>query len=166
MPHLNNPVVTNPNLEITRKTADETVNNSAVMQDDDELIHALNANEIVYFRFILWITGNAGNDIEVGVVAPAGSTLRWGVCGKEGAGTTPGMLGYTTTGTTHPDARDGTETLAMGTGGANVQGCTVEGVCINGATAGNLKLQWAQDTAGANDTKVLANSCLLVYRLS
>jgi hypothetical protein len=36
-------------VQIIRKTADETVNNSAVLQNDDELLFPIGANEVLVF---------------------------------------------------------------------------------------------------------------------
>ena len=40
----------------------------------------------------------------------------------------------------------------------------LSGIVINGGTAGNLQLQWAQQTATAVNTKVLTNSYLTAWR--
>ena len=38
-------------------------------------------------------------------------------------------------------------------------------VIVNGATAGNVQLQWSQKIAEATDTKILANSFIMAHKL-
>ena len=40
------------------------------------------------------------------------------------------------------------------------------GVISNAGTAGNLQLQWAQDTAEVSDTRVITDSYILAHRLA
>ena len=55
--------------------------------------------------------------------------------------------------------------LLIGTDDALSSMVLVKGTCVNGGTAGNLQLQWAQNTLTSGDTKVLANSKLKVGRI-
>ena len=49
------------------KTADETVNNSIAVQDDNHLSFSIAANEIWEFRIVLIHIGNATADLKVAV---------------------------------------------------------------------------------------------------
>ena len=62
---------------IVTKSSDEVVNNSATLQDDDELKFAVSANEKWFSRlFLIWTSGTTP-DLKVGFTAPSGSTIRW-----------------------------------------------------------------------------------------
>ncbi|MBI4496319.1 MAG: hypothetical protein HY689_00235 [Chloroflexi bacterium] len=142
--------------QIVRKTSDETVNNSNTLQNDDELFHALAANEVWEFRCLILRSYTDGTpDIKVAFTVPTGATLTWRtVTRAAGSATTD-------------------ETPVGASGSAASQESIVspmlmvlEGLVINGANAGNLQLQWAQNTAHASDTKVLANSVLILHQLA
>ena len=63
---LHNPITNFADLldtKVIRKSADETVNNSTTLQDDDELLFPIAANEVWYFEFFLLIQSSA--DMEV-----------------------------------------------------------------------------------------------------
>ena len=136
---------------IVRKTANETVNNSSVLQNDDHLLKALAANEVWLFEAVLWYTSGATPDIKLAWTVPAGATLAWSTLnGVNAAGASwEGGAAESTSGT----ARDFAS-------GAGTRLTHVVGYVANGATAGNLQLQWAQNTANASDTIMLANSIL------
>ena len=55
--------------------------------------------------------------------------------------------------------------LDMGAGAGVGVMIVINAVVINGATAGNVQLQWAQNTAEVSNTKVLANSCICAVKL-
>ena len=95
-----------------RKTADETVNNSTTLQNDDHLQLALAANDIYLVElFLLQQSPSLNSDFKCGWSYPAACT-------------------------------------------------------INGANAGTLIFQWAQNTATVEDTKVLTNSYLIACKLN
>jgi hypothetical protein len=143
-------------MTIVRKTADETVNNSAVLQNDDDLLLPIGANEIWRFEFVIYGISNATADFKYSLVGPAASNVRWEFTGENESATV--VSWNFLAGGVAVAARgfaDGSHTLNI-----------LRGVIINGANAGNLQLQWAQNTADASDTKVFANSCLLATRLA
>jgi hypothetical protein len=139
--------------KIVRKTADETVNNSDVFQDDNHLLLALGANEVWYIdAFLLTSSASSGTpDLKYNATVPAGATIY-----------------------TRSIATNATGTLAeieSGSGGTflgdtNVRFKSIHFVVINGANAGNFQLQWAQNTATAEDTKILTNSVLFGHKVA
>ena len=152
---------------IVPKTADETVNNSAVLQNDDHLLLAIAANEVWLVEVTLLIQGASANaDFKCGWAYPTGCTIKWGHLAKDtaaasGSGFMPSGGALTT------PIVIATETSVLVTGLANIIcGAVYRAIVINGATAGTLNLQWAQNTATAEDTKVLANSCLIAHKLA
>jgi hypothetical protein len=143
---------------VVRKTADETVNNSAVLQNDDHLFFPVAANEVWSFEAILICVGASVNaDFQFTFTGPAGATGGWQArmnTGGVAVATSPALaLGLGTA-------------LPLG-GRAGVGGFFVEllGYIANGTTAGNLRLQWAQNTATPEDNKILTNSFLRERRL-
>ena len=138
-----------------RKTADEIVNNSTTLQNDDALLAALVANEVVAFQCAIHLTSGVTPDIKVAFTVPSGATLRWGMTGNADPSTNQTSVGAT-----------GTGILGHAAGVTLPGHLLLSGTVVNGANAGNLQLQWAQNTADASDTTVLANSWLRVDRIS
>jgi hypothetical protein len=143
--------------KIVRKSANETVNNSAALQDDDELLLALAANEVWEFEALVDYDSGTTPDFKVAFTVPVGATLRWASPGcSDGSGTIYGGSQVTSSGGTRAFIGTGVGTLIL---------ARLVGKVINGANAGNLQLQWAQSTAAGSDTTVHANSTLKCWRL-
>lgn len=151
---------------VALKTADETVNNSSTLQNDDHLLFSAAANKIYRFDLYLILQGASGagtDDIKFGWSAPVGCSVYWGVPGTPASAAD----GIQPTGTgTNPIANQGvTATPSYGMG--NVTYLTkFEGIVLNGANAGTVNFQWAQSIAGARDLKVLTGSVLLYQLLN
>lgn len=143
--------------KVVRKTADETVNNSVTLQNDDELLLAMAANEIWEFRLYLIVDSSAVADFKIGWAVPAGCTLKWAANQFD-----------TTLNNVVRMAQVESETQGIGSPGVTRHDliAVVHGLAINGANAGNLQLQWAQNTAEASNTVLKANSCLIGTKLA
>lgn len=130
------------------KEANETVNNSNTLQDDDELLFAVAANEVWQFEGVLALSTNATPDFQLTFTGPAGAV-----------GSFTAIYGDVASG--NVDAGSGGLANAVGLASANA-GAMVRfwGGIHNGANAGNLTLRWAQLTADASATTVLAGSYL------
>jgi len=144
---------------VVLKASDETVNNSNALQDDDDLVSAVAANTNYIFRFVLFFTGNIAADIKFAITVPAAVTfLRWG----------SGQMKYNVDGynisMSPVVAASGTSTPVASRGATEAQ-FIIDGVLSNGANAGNLQLQWAQNVANASDTQVLPGSSLTVWEV-
>lgn len=142
--------------QIIRKTAETQVrNNSTTLQDDDALLAALAANETVYFAAWVIHVGNVTADIKFAFTVPAGAALAWADpnASLSTASTLQTSVYVTTSG--------GVLSYA---GGATSLTQLLVGIVRNGSTAGNLQLQWAQNTATAADIKVRTDSFLMVWR--
>lgn len=128
------------------ETQNNAVNPTATLQNDDELFFAIGANETKAFRFVLFANAAAAPDIKFAVTAPGGATCRVGVNDVEnglsvaslGCGASSGVIAANTTDEVYE----------------------IVGSVTNGATAGNVTLQWAQNTANAANTVVYASSYL------
>jgi hypothetical protein len=143
--------LTNLGIVIVRKTSDETVNDSNVLQDDDQLKFAIAANEIWSFQIYVRTSKKAASDFQVTVTVPAGASGGWQLFN---------------------DASSTTSERAFGAGYASVDtvdsspAIRIMGIASNGATPGYVTLQWSQNTAVAEDTKVLANSHIIAIKLA
>jgi hypothetical protein len=148
-----------PGDRIVRKTANESVTTSDVLQDDDVLLMAVRANEVWQFEFHLRVTGGTGGDFKFDVTGPTAYTVLY---------TYEGFAADIT-------VADGGERLSTGlnegSGGATVgtMGTThyvsIQGIMTIGANAGNLKLTWAQGTSNGTATTVAAGSYLKATRI-
>jgi len=139
--------VSGSNTPITvRKSADETVNNSSTLQDDNHLVLAVDANTDYKFEVVLHATSDNTPGLKVGWTVPASATMWW-------------AMGTTTTKLSE------SETHSQLGGGAIDVVLVFKGVIAVAGTAGNLQLQWAQDTQDVSDTIVYENSTLTLERL-
>lgn len=141
-------------IKIVLKAADETVNNSNVLQNDNELLFAVGANEIweffLYFRMTT-PTDGATPAIKFAFSVPAAATIaRLSNYGS------PDMT----------DTPDGTVTQANQYAVANKYAYFTRYLYFGGVNAGNIQFQWAQRFAAAEDTKVLAGSYMKAIKLN
>lgn len=148
-------VATNTTMPIrVVKDADEAVNNSNTLQDDNKLLQAVGASEVWYvFIWLRTISATATPDIKVAFTVPAAGSFKWAPQLASGVGGAPITLSTTAS---------YTYALAANT----EEAVLIAGIYIGGANAGNLQLQWAQVNATAEDTKILANSFMLCYKLA
>lgn len=135
---------------ITRKQADETVNNTVVLQDDDDIKLEVGADETWLFVLFALYKAHADADLTLGWAVPSGASMIW--MGIQQGG----------------DALDESETTNMNGAGTGANPCTGQawGVIRNGATAGDLQLRWAQSTAHASDTSVLKDTVLMAWKIA
>jgi hypothetical protein len=133
--------------------ANQVVNNSATLVDIPQLKINVDAYERIMFRFNVFYNTAAAADFKYQVSIPGSPTLYRQL--------TEGMAPDDTA----VDLAIATSSAAVSlTGAANANGYVrITGVLQNGANAGQLKLQFAQDTANASDTTVYAGS-FLEYR--
>lgn len=135
------------------KSVDETIISSAALQNDDELVFAVRANEVWHFKAYLRFNSGTVPDIQFAFTVPAGAAVQYG-----GYDTGPGAAGP--------------KVLNASGGSYDVNGLAtdnfalIEGVVVNGATPGNVQLQWAQFSSTASNTTVKKGSCILADRLA
>ena len=137
----------NTTLKIARKTSTQTINNSATQTALTQLLLALGANEIWYFKLVLLLDGKAVADADVSLTGPSGSTLTYGdiaLGAKDAVGADEINFPLV----------DDLKTV-----------CTVEGVISTGSTAGNLQALAAQATANASDLDILPGSHIEAHRI-
>ena len=143
-----------PTIQTILKTADETVNNSSTLQNDDALTFTAKANKKYIARFYLHIEDqdwyNTG--LKFSVTVPSATTVRASCVGGESdktdaiTSTTDSGLGlYVVSQTTHASAYGYAE---------------IKAYIDPGASDRTVTLQWAQGFATAHNTRVLAGSWL------
>jgi len=146
-----------------RKTADETLNNVAVVQNDDHLFLPVAANT----DYRLWLmaavvtAASATPDFRSGFSIPAGATFTGNIYGLDTAATTGvssvSFAGFLNNGTPFATPR------GLVTGSNLI--FLWEGILRVAGTAGTLQFQWAQNVATAENTTVKAGSELWLTRL-
>ena len=149
-------------LIIVRKTANEIVNNSATLQNDDHLLLAIAANEIWFIDVRLLLNAASVNaDWKFGWSVPTNCTLYWGFIGHD---LTSWPWRETALADSPPLLRIATDTVNCGAR-IGIHGVMLNAVAINSANAGNINLQWSQSTATAEDNTILANSFLIAHKI-
>ncbi len=139
------------------KTTTETVKNSTVLQNDDELKQAALANEVWGILFVLRIYGYAAAaDFKFAVTVPTGAVVRIGLT-AEAAGAASATDQYVTGSgsvVTVDNAADESKIVLLH--------CSV----AMGANPGDIQLQWAQNVANDSNTQVLSGSYLIPFKLA
>lgn len=133
------------------KEADETVNNSTTLQDDDELLFSVAANEVWQFEGVLNLSAPSDGDIKLTFTGPSGAV-----------GSFSGVYVDVSGGEDADAAALGTSVSLTSLNNGRI--VKFQGGIHNGANAGSLTLQWAQATALVGDTKVLAGSYIKYQR--
>ena len=148
---------TAPTIKTVRKSSDQTVTSSTTLVNDSQLKFAIAANETYIFEAWLYTYAADGTpDIKVTFTSPAGSTLFWSssqVIFLANASTTLTVV------------------APQGTVGdffvdSNLRVVQLFGSVTNGGTAGDIQLQWAQNTSSANGTSVKAGSYIYGIKVS
>lgn len=131
-------------VKVVRKTADETVNNSSILQNDDHLLFAIAASEVWEFRIFLYMAIKSASDLKCTVTAPVACTIF-------------GML-------SNVEVINTVAESILIAADSNYF-AVYQGIAINGANAGNIQFQWAQNAAVAENTIVYANSFIIAHRI-
>lgn len=159
---------TGPIERLIVKTADEIVNTSTTFQDDDHLVFACTANTSYGIEAQLLLNATSTTpDFKFQWTGPSGFTMFWGPLGPTAAGTgTTSSFWYGT------EIGAGLVALLTGTGThanaslSGTAGMTLKGIVRCAGTAGNVQLQWAQNTSTAADSKLLKDSWMKVTKLN
>lgn len=149
-----------------RKTSDESLNSSASLQADNELLFAVDANEEWEFEFHVVYLGNTTGDFRCGLKFPTSPTeISYYIDGIISSGANDGGTGFNgDRGLTHAIA-DAVSGAILGAG-TNKSVARLKGFLRNGANAGNVVLWWAQGTSDGTNTTVKAGSWVKALRLA
>jgi len=144
------------------KTADESLSANAVLQNDDALLFAIGASAtlvVFYEAWLFFVGANATMDIQFGWTGPAGATMLWAPLSDSTTAPVAGWGRRAASQTNQPPVSIATAiTGATGAGTDNV--VVYAGLVFGGGTAGNIQLQWAQNTSDAGTLTVKAGSFL------
>jgi hypothetical protein len=141
------------------KAANESVTSSIVIQDDNHLFLTVSANVTYLLESFISYTGATAGDMVYGFSGPTGSVLTYCSDG----------LGNAAASATDNVSRN-LQSLGLFTTSA---GCVTGSTCVTlpkgllqvGSTSGILRLRWAQGTASATATTILAGSVLMLRRM-
>jgi hypothetical protein len=138
------------------KSVDETLTTTPTLQDDDELVFAIGSNEDWTAHFYLFIDSDSTPDFRYAITVPTGAAVTYGLVGaSRGTDTLVRQTEYSTTPGT------GVEVLVSVFDAMHVIAVSVR----NGATAGDVQLQWCQNTSAAESTTVKAGSFLVAHKV-
>lgn len=136
------------------KAADQSVTSSTVLVDEATLQATIGANENWVFTWSLSATFAAAGGIRIAVVTPSGATQLI-TASLVPDGILPGFQTTTTSGAAMAFA------VTLGTAGF----ITVVATVLNGATAGTVKLQFAQAVSSLTATTVKASSSVVARKI-
>lgn len=140
------------------KTADQSVTSSTTFVNDTELFVPIVAVGSYQFECYLNYEGGTlgASDLKWRYIVPTGTAMRytWAANGT-GGGTHAG------------DTQIAGDTPSASTNGAGVgRGVMMIGTIVAGVNAGNMQLQWAQNTSNGTATIVHIQSCLVLRRIA
>jgi hypothetical protein len=150
--------------QVVRKTADTSRSATTTFADDDHLVYAAEASAV--YTMVGWIKYFADStpDIKVQFTVPTGCLGEW-------AWMMPGQL---TAGATVNGYSIRTETNDVGSGNFRTGYGTTDsthftpmsGLFRMSTTAGNIALQWAQNTSNATATVLYTDSWMQFTRIA
>ena len=141
--------------QIRVKRADEIVNNSTVLQDDNDLTFPGAASTTYAFILFLMFSSSTVADFQTAISVPAGADGNRGDWAE-----------LTAAGADATWQERALEANPVGAAGSARQPYISIGVVRMGATAGPVTLQWAQNTAEVSNTSVITGSWLIALRLT
>ena len=140
---------------LLRKTADEVVNNSDVLQDDNHLRVQLDTGVYVVDGVLIY---DASTAADLKLKWDGGSSFDWSTLGLPVGATAAA-------GSVDTQARSLADTVVAGGVGVGTKvTCRVYGLLVVTAWT-TFKLQWSQNTAGATDATMRAGSFLRLERV-
>ncbi len=129
------------------KPSDETVNDSATLQNDDDLFFAVSANEVWTATFYLYHSSGTTPDIKYAVTVPTNAVGYY-------------LTSFHTDRVEHDDSPSKIAVLI------SAVLTIMHFLIIVGDTGGNAQLQFAQNSQNASDTKLLTGSCLVAHKVN
>lgn len=141
---------------IVRKTADETVNNSTTLQNDNELFFAAGANEVWVGRILLILRIKSASGFKFHLSAPAGATGEVVSSGPPEITLSEQQIGASEALSNELHGKTPVDSVG--------RAMIITFVVKMGSTAGNIQVQWAQLAAVAENTDVEANSHIIAWK--
>jgi len=147
------------------KLSDESVASSNVLQDDDEMLFWIGANEVWFVAILMMeASGSATPDMKWGGTYPSGADIDMTIKGSRAHTAANASLSHHIL--TKGDIDGGVISLTGGQSTtSNVSTHFIYAVIENGATAGFFNLQWCQNVSNAAPTVMKAGSWLEAWKL-
>lgn len=138
------------------KNTDETLNNSATLQNDDVLAMSIEANSAYYMHLVLGYSASVVADFKWGFTGPAGYGGNSNIVYLDPGGGTQLIGSYAIT-----------STRIVAAQGVGAPFCLAEehAIVTTAGTAGTLQVQWAQNTQEATNLVVYASSFLSLLKV-
>lgn len=146
-------------IDFVRKPSTESVSSSTTLQNDNDFVFAIAANQRLYIELDLLVFGAAAADIKLDVTLPSGGSALVSYIGPD-----PSTTDVSNTNFTVRSVAAGTA-VQVGCDGTSQQIVFVKIAATNGANAGNVTLQWAQWASSGTATEVRASSVAKVWKL-
>ncbi len=145
-------------------------NNTLASNPDDTLLWAVGASDRWFFQaFLTFTAADSGGtsttaDLQLGWSVPTGGAMQWGAMGNLGSS----FAAYGATAAANSPIAVLTAASPLAQGAAAVTfGVAVTGFYTgDGSHAGNVNLQWAQNTSNAATLLIAKNSSLVLWRLA
>jgi hypothetical protein len=145
---------------LVRKTTDKTVTNSNTLSSDNQLVAPVSANATYAIDSYLIYTATTTADVRLALAGPTGATAQMSPHALAfGAG---GIFGDIETGV----SAIGSLMVAGAAGTGTKTTARMVGTLVTGEAAGNATVQFAQNTAEANNAVLYTGSWLKVERIA
>ena len=148
------------NHKLIRKTADETVNNSAVMQNDDHFSFSIGANEVWLVNLYLIMRGTDSGGMDFTWSLPSGGQFVANFIGSQDNQSSGVAVGGVDTALITTEVR-----LVADAASVDIQAIHIACLIVNSSTGGTAQLQWAQATNIATDTIMHSESFMVAHQL-
>jgi hypothetical protein len=149
---------------ITRKASDTSRASTTTLADDPDLVFAIGANETHEVEYVLAYAApsSATPDFKVAVDAPSGAAGMIFISGP-----TSGSTDVTATSMLQAAITAFATGIALGThGGTTKSFAFIKALIRNGATPGDVALQWAQNSSNATATVLYTDSYMKRQQVS
>lgn len=147
-------------VQIARKPGDGAVVNTTTLASDGDLVIPMAANAVYTIECFLIYSSSTVADIRFVLAGPSGATGI--ISARNMDTTTSGFSGSIDCGTVSLGSNWG----AGGWGASSNATSRATGTVITSSTAGNLQLQFAQNTAEVSTTTLRANSWMKLTRIA
>jgi hypothetical protein len=141
------------------KSADQSVTSSTTLVNDNELFVALSTSITYQVDWHFIYEGSTAGDFKYGFTYPAGATMSWG---HTVVNPTLGM--DASSAFAYQRAGSGAAFACGGNGAGQHLHIVGGGLLIVGGTAGNLQVQFAQNTSDGTASKMNLDSWLRLQR--
>jgi hypothetical protein len=150
-------------------TANQTATQSnTTLQNITDLVFPVAASTQYFIRAHLLFTGaNTTHDLKLGWTYPVSCDIKWGPVFDFNSGNANNSVSIWTpvTAATSPDALlEETDTLSLGSAAVTF-GLNLQALVTNSTNAGNLQLQFSQNTSSGSDLIILKGSLLEIITI-